>query len=365
MGSSATVPVEKLRDKAWVEANGHTPSIMDYARFNYVAQPEDNVGRAGLFPRIGVYDDWSIQWGYQWLPQYKTPQDEVAVLNKQVITQLAKDKRYTFGTETDPNDPRNQSEDLGDNAMLAGAYGIKNLQRILPHILEWTKESDKNYRQANEMYNELVGQFTRYMGHVVRNIGGQCSTPKYVEQSGAVKEFIPQSRQKEAMTFLNQQLFTTPTWLINKDLIQKAEVNSIVSIGNAQYMVINRLLNKATFGRMLEDEELNGSKAYTVTKMLNDIKSGIWSELKSHKSIDIYRRGMQDNYINALIVMLKPSAYQSSLGDIISDPTAIARLHLTDLRAEIKTALASAQGSNKSHLLNQLSKIDAAFDTKK
>ena len=365
MGSSSTIPVEKLRDKAWVEANGHTPSIMDYARFNYVAQPEDNIGRAGLFPRIGVYDDWSIQWGYQWLPQYKTPQDEVPALNKQVINQLAKDKRYTFGTETDPNDPRNQSEDLGDNAMLASRYGIKNLQRILPHILEWTKEPDKDYRQAREMYNELVGQFSRYMGHVVRNIGGKYSTPKYVEQAEVVTEFVTQAKQKEAMAFLNQQLFITPTWLINKELIQKAEVNSIVSIGSIQNYIINRLLNKTTFGKMLEDEELNGAKAYTVTKMLNDLKTNVWSELKSHKNIDIYRRGMQDNYVNALISILKPSTYQSSLGDVISDPIAIARLHLTDLRAEIKMALASAQGLSKSHLANQLSKIDAAFDTKK
>jgi len=155
-GSSNTVAVEKLRNKAWVEANGHTPSIMDYARFNYIAQPEDNISEAGLFPRIGIYDNWSIDWGYRYYSDFKTPQDEVPYLNKLVINKLAEDIRYKFGTETDGNDPRNQSEDLGDNAMKASYYGIKNLQRILPNLLQWTIEPEKDYSNTAAMYSEII-----------------------------------------------------------------------------------------------------------------------------------------------------------------------------------------------------------------
>jgi hypothetical protein len=164
-GSSSTVPVENLRNKKWVEDNGHTPSIMDYARFNYVAQPEDHISEKGLLPRIGDYDKWAIEWGYRWIPEAKKPEDEVAILNK-MTTEKLKDKRYWFGTESDPDDPRGQNEDLGDDAAKASGYGIKNLKRILAKLPEWTKEANKDYSGLGEMYSQLTSQFSRYMGHV-------------------------------------------------------------------------------------------------------------------------------------------------------------------------------------------------------
>jgi hypothetical protein len=191
-GSSSTVPVENLRNKAWVEANGHTPSIMDYARFNYIAQPEDNITEKGLFPRIGDYDKWAIEWGYRWMPQAKTPEEEVPILNKMTMEKL-KDKRYWFGTESDPDDPRGQNEDLGDNAAKASAYGIMNLKRILVKLPEWTKEANKDYSSLGEMYGQLTSQFGRYMGHVAKTIGGIYTTPKMTEEPGVVVEFVPKA----------------------------------------------------------------------------------------------------------------------------------------------------------------------------
>ena len=126
-GSSSTVPVEKLRDKEWVRVHGHTPSIMDYARFNYVAQPEDSVDEAGLFPRINDYDKWAIKWGYKWYPNFKTAEEEKLFLTKMVSDSLKSNHRLWFGNEQEPFDPRSQNEDLGDDAMKAGTYGIKNL----------------------------------------------------------------------------------------------------------------------------------------------------------------------------------------------------------------------------------------------
>jgi hypothetical protein len=363
-GSSSTIPVEKLRDKTWVEANGHTPSIMDYARFNYVAQPEDHISRAGLFPRIGIYDDWAIEWGYKWMPQYKTPQDEVPMLNKWVIEKLASDKRYTFGTETDANDPRNQSEDLGDNAMIANTYGIKNLQRILPNLMEWTKEPNKDYSNTKEMYNEVVTQFTRYVIHVSRNIAGIYTTPKLVEQSGDVYEFVPTSTQKEAMAFLNKQLFTTPTWLINKNLIQKAGVDPIATIGFPQKGVLSKLISKYTFDKMLQNEAYNGAQAYTPFQMLDDLKKSIWSELAVGKPIDIYRRNLQKAYVDALAGMVS-STTSTGVVRSTSDASGIARIHLLSLKSDIAKALTTATGVTKAHLLDLTAQISEVLDNKK
>jgi hypothetical protein len=204
-GSSSTVAVENLRNKAWLDEHGHTPSIMDYARFNYVAQPEDNISPKGLTARIGDYDMWAIEWGYRYMPDQKTAEAETPFLNKMVMERL-KDKRLWFGTESDPDDPRGQSEDLGDNAMKASAYGIKNLQRIIVKLPEWTKEANKDYTSLGQMYGTLVGQFSRYMGHVSKNIGGVQTTPKMQEEGGVIVEFTSKAKQKEAMQFFAEPI---------------------------------------------------------------------------------------------------------------------------------------------------------------
>jgi hypothetical protein len=358
-GSSATIPVEKLRDKEWVEANGHTPSIMDYARFNYVAQPEDSITDKGLFPRIGIYDDWSIEWGYRYYPQFTTPQAEVPYLDSLVVTKLNSDKRYTFGTETDSNDPRNQSEDLGDNAMQASRYGIKNLQRIVPNLLSWTKEADKDYSKTTKMYYEVINQYSRYMGHVTKNVAGIYTTPKKVEQSGSVVEFVPASIQKDALVFLDEQLFVTPTWLINKDLIEKAQVDPVERIGSVQRFVINRLLSKYTFDKMIQNETLNGSKAFTVVQMLDMLKSDIWSGMPK----DTYRRNLQKFYVDALVNIVAGTVPGTS--KISSDATGMARLHLMQLRSEMSKFMSASTGITKAHFVDLVAQIDTALDTKK
>lgn len=374
-GSSNTVPVEKLRDKEWVEANGHTPSIMDYARFNYVAQPEDNISEIGLFPRIGIYDDWAIQWGYQWLPQFDQAQDEATFLNLQIMNQLAKDSRYRFGTESDPDDPRNQNEDLGDNAMKAGEYGIKNLQRILPNLLAWTRQENKDYTQTASMYKELTGQFFRYMGHVAKNVGGIYETPKTVEESGVVYEFVSESVQKEAIQFLDKQLFKTPNWLINKELIYLSGIDPVEVIANIDRSIIYRLLNEQTFTKMLLDETLNGNTAYTVSELLSDLKKSIWSELNSGQKMDIYRRNLQKYYVYALAEMLNNDNQRKnmiSVGSLsmmisnikASDVSGIARAHLSQLQTELKRSSASSD-LDRYHYQELIAQIEKLLKTDK
>lgn len=372
-GSSATVPVEKLRDKQWVEKNGHTPSIMDYARFNYVAQPEDNVSTKGIFPRIGDYDKWAIEWGYKWLPEFNAPADEATYSNQTIIKRVSADKRLTFGTESDPNDPRNQSEDIGDNAMLASAYGIKNLKRVLPNILNWSKEPNESYENAKTLYTEVVGQWGRYMGHVVKNVGGIYTSPKTVEEKGGMFEHVPFAKQKEAMTFLNAQLFTTPTWLINKELIERTGLNPVDVFQGTQKNVLSRLLNPGTMTKLINGEALNGAKAYTVSNLFGDLKTGIWSELSSHKSIDVYRRNLQKAYVDNMTRLVKApvasASPQGMPGMRLMDPTgsdvsSISRAHLTTLAKDIRAAIPAATGMSKYHLQDLLVRINSALDPK-
>ena len=372
-GSSSTIPVENLRNKSWVEAHGHTPSIMDYARFNYIAQPEDNITEKGLFPRIGEYDKWAIEWGYRWFPEAKSPEAELPVLNKLTIDKL-KDKRYWFGTESDPDDPRGQNEDLGDNAMLAGGYGIKNLQRILLKLPEWSKEANKDYTSLNELYNQVIAQFGRYMGHVAKNIGGIMTTPKMVEQPGVVLEFVPEAKQKEAMAFLQEQLFKTPKWLIDNNIADYTGSNKLTIISNVQSQALARLLGNSTFDKLFRFEA-ETQNAYTANEMVTDLRKGIWSELASHQAIDIYRRNLQKIFVERLIDNLKQDAAAIAALRLpgaaspdysrTNDAVSIAKLQLRSLASEIRTTLPTYKdGSSRAHLQDVLDRITAALDPK-
>lgn len=377
-GSSSTIPVENLRNKAWLEANGHTPSIMDYARFNYVAQPEDNLAGETLMANIGDYDKWAIEWGYKWMPDYKTAQEEVPALNKLTMERL-KNKRLWFGTEVDPDDPRGQSEDLGDNAMKASAYGIKNLQRIVNNLPEWTKRANKDYTELNQMYTALVGQYTRYMGHVVKNIGGIQTTPKMQEEAGVVVEFTPKERQKEAMQFLHANLFNTPTWLKQSKIEGLAGTNAMTTILSVQNGILGRLLSNNTFNKLFRYEASGDKNAYSASEMVSDLRKGIWSELSSRKPIDIYRRNLQKAFVEQLVGNLKsdgmptislspgrggfglPSDYSRT-----TDAMSIAKAQLRTLQSEIKAALSGYKdASSRAHLQDVSDRITEVLDPSK
>jgi len=376
-GSSSSVPVEKLRDKTWVEAHGHTPSIMDYARFNYVAQPEDKISRAGLFPRIGDYDNWAIEWGYRIFPQYKTAEDERSFLNKWVIEKL-KDNRLWFGTESNPDDPRSQREQVGDDGMKGAMYGIKNLQRIVPNLEEWTKEPNKDYDNLRDMYNQVTSQFSMYMGHVTKYIGGVMETPKMVEEKGPVYENVSKAKQKEAVEFLNKQLFATPSWLINNDIFDKTGINAISTVGGLQDVILNRILATRNLSKLIDAEAEEGVNAYAITDLLNDLKKGIWSELPGKSRIDVYRRNLQKSYINILDGLLNPPRSSGSSDIVVivlgggsltnvdkSDVKSVVRAHLNSLRNEVKAASGSATDPmSRYHLQDVVVRIDKALNPK-
>jgi hypothetical protein len=368
-GSSSTVPVEKLRDKKWVEANGHTPSIMDYARFNYVAQPEDSVGEAGLFPRIGDYDKWAIEWGYKLFPEYKSPDAEKTRLNEWIISRL-KNNRLWFGSESNPDDPRSQSEQVGDDAMKGSMYGIKNLQRIVPNLIEWTKEPNEDYSNLNRMYKEVAGQYARYMGHVAKYVGGIMETPKKVEETGGIYEYVSKAKQREAIEFLNKNLFQTPVWLLNRAIFERTGISGLTTIGNIQDNMLNRILNTRNLNKLVEANASIGNEAYTLTDLLADLKKGIWAELPGRKPIDIYRRNLQKSYINILDNLLNPAKGESGPGRNTmniesSDITSVVRAHLESLKREINSAAGgSSDIMTKNHLNDLYKRIDNALNPK-
>jgi len=373
MGSSSRTPVEMLRNKAWVEAHGHTASIMDYARFNYVAQPEDNIGEMGLFPRIGEYDRWAIEWGYK--PSFATDdKKDQKIVNKWVIDSLKANPRLWFGTETNPFDPRSQTEDLGDNSMKASAYGIKNLQRIIVMLPEWTNEDADKYDNLKDMYSALVGQYSRYMGHVVKNVGGIYETPKSIEEKGDVYEPTPKVMQEEAVTFLNKQLFETPEWLLDKNILNKiSDPISSEMVSNVQTGILNSLLSAQRLNRMAASSNRFGTAhTYPMDKMLDDVKKGVWSELSSHKVIDGYRRNLQKAYVEALIALLNPvpsvNPFGGSSRDVNTkntDVTSVARAQLVALKTQINSAIpATTDKMSKYHLQDVSDRIKKTLDPK-
>jgi hypothetical protein len=369
MGASNATPVEMLRDPAFQKEKGHTSSIMDYARFNYVAQPEDGV--TDFFPRIGDYDKWAIKWGYSYFPDATSEKEEKALLNE-MTKEAYKDRRLWFGTESSPYDPRYQTEDLGDNAMKASAYGIKNLKRILPQLNSWSKEVGEDYSELEGLYNSLTGQFRRYMGHVTKNVGGIYYNPKTTEMIGDEYEVVPASIQNEAVTFLNAQLFKTPIWLLDKDILTKINPDSgVEAMKSMQGGTLNSLMAGDRLIRLIETSSLD-KKNYSVDKLMTDLRTGIFSELNTNGPIDIYRRNLQKLFVNNLIDALDNDGKKSASGlnrrpvnYSETDIPSISRGQLNQLRAKLKLGAASnADRLSKFHLLDLVAKINMALDPK-
>ena len=368
MGASSATPVEMLRDKDFQKKNGHTSSIMDYARFNYVAQPEDGV--TDLFPRIGDYDKWAIKWGYTYIDDAKSEKEQKEFLNE-MTKEAYKNRRLWFGTESSPFDPRYQTEDLGDNAMKASEYGIKNLKRILPNLIEWSKESGEDYSELDGLYQSLTGQFRRYMGHVTKNVGGIYDNPKTYDMTGNQFDVVPAAIQNEAVAFLNEQLFKTPKWLLDQNILAKINPdNGVDNIKRMQDGVLTSLLSGDRMVRLIETSSLNKAN-YSVDELMSDLKNGIFSELKTNTAIDVYRRNLQKLFINKVTAALdnerKATATfnRRTINLSETDLPSIARGQLIDLKNKMKaSAPLMTDRLSRFHLLDLVARIDSALEPK-
>ena len=351
------------------------PSIMDYARFNYVAQPEDK--GVALMPGIGEYDKYAVMWGYSYMPTAKTPDDEKQVLNKWII-EKANNPIYFFGRQTfNPIDPRSQTEDLGNNAMKASAYGVANLKRIIPNLITWTSENGKDYGDLEELYGQVLGQWNRYNGHVKSNIGGVYETFKSYDQAGNVFVPVAKNTQKEAMSYLQRETFSTPTWMLDQNILRKIEHAGVVDrIRGLQVSTLNQLLEPSRIARLIEAEAMLGKQTYTPIEFFSDIRSGLWSELASAKTIDTYRRNLQRAHIERLEFLMKeemtpPSANIRSFSGYTaidvsqSDIRPIVRGELKALRTQLTQALARTTDTmTRYHLDDCIQRINVILDPK-
>jgi len=374
MGSSVAYPVDSLRSASFTSKYGTAPSIMDYARFNYIAQPEDK--GVALMPNIGIYDKYAIAWGYR--PILDTDaKDEKATLDTWILKH-AGDPMYRFGHQQAGGvvDPSSQTEDLGDDAMKASMYGIKNLKRILPRLEEWTSEKGENYDELSTMYGQLLSQFNRYMGHVTANIGGVYEYYKTSDQEGAVYTHVTKAKQKEALQFVIDELFETPTWMLDENIFSKTEFSGALERVRAlQARTLNNVLDAGRMARMIENETLNGTfKSYTLVNMMSDLRKGVWSEIYAGRSIDTYRRNLQRAHLDRLDYLLNKaknqrganSGYfkQSGININQSDVKSVARGELKRLQRDAKAASRKGDTLTRYHLQDVVDRIDLILDPK-
>ncbi len=337
-------PVERLRTR-FVCENGVSSSIMDYARFNYVAQPGDDTC---VYPVVGPYDKFAIEWGYRHLPG--TDRDSEMESLRAMVVDKQRDAMYRFSSPTGA-DPTTLTEAIGDDAMRASDYGVENLKRITDRLLDWTREDGEDYSNLEEIYNNVVSQWSRYTGHVVSNIGGVAQVRKRQGQRGVPFEMVPEEKQRRAMEYLDRQVFTTPTWMLDSDILDRFQgTGTVDQVGSRQSSALNQVLNVTRMKRLVEQEEFHGNRAYTLGEMLDDLREAVWREAMNGRATDAYRRNLQRAYLDRMKdLMMDDNA-------MASDVAPFARGQLMTLMDE----LASASMNNR-HEATRLHFVDAVI----
>jgi hypothetical protein len=326
-------------------------------------------------PNIGVYDKYAISWGYR--PILDTDAKAEKETLDAWIMKHAGDPMYRFGHQQAGGvvDPSSQTEDLGDNAMKASMYGIKNLKRILPNLEKWTSEKGQNYDELSTMYGQLLGQFNRYMGHVSANVGGVYEYYKTSDQEGAVYTHVDKATQKEALNFVIDNLFETPTWMLDENIFSKIEFSGAVErVRGLQARTLNNILDAGRMARMIENETLNGSKAYTLVNMMSDLRKGVWTELYNGASIDTYRRNLQRAHLDRLNFLLNEAKNQrgfnngylkrSGININQSDVKSVARGELKRIQRDARAAASRGNTLRRYHLQDVVDRIDMILDPK-
>ena len=362
MKASATYPADKVRDAQWLKTMSHTPTLMDYSRFNYVAQPEDNIPVESLVPQIGPYDKWATMWGYKPIPSARTPQEEKKTLDEWARDQDTKPYLRFSTFNSRGSDPGENTEAVGDaDAMASTALGIKNLKRVADMLLPATSHPGEPYEDLQELYERMLGQWATELNHVSGLVGGFSSQQKHGGQDGVRFVLIPKDRQAAAVRFLNENAFATPTWAVKPEILRRIEPNGVLTrVNAAQERVLNSLLNNARFDRLVEQEAIDGMSAYRPSDFMSDLRRGIWSELEAGPvRVDVYRRNLQNSYIDLLSnkLNLRPS--------VTDDYRALIKQELRDLSAAIAAAAPRASDrQTRAHLADARDQIAKALDPK-
>ena len=299
MQASFSYSVEQLRTRFVCEM-GVASSIMDYARFNYVAQPGDDTC---LMPLVGPYDKFAIEWGYR--PYLDNDRHTEMDFLRKFVADKQEDPIYLFSSPTG-SDPSALTEAIGDDAMRASDYGVQNLKRIIDQLVDWTFEDGEDYSQLEELYNNVISQWSRYTGHVVANVGGVIRTRKRQGQDGVPYSAVEYAKQSAAIEYLNRQVFETPQWLLDPDILNRIQGSGATDLlQSRQRSALDQILNVDRMKRLIEQDFFGpSSSTYSLREMLNDLREGIWSEVYQNRPTDTFRRSIQRAYIDRLEMLM-------------------------------------------------------------
>jgi hypothetical protein len=300
MGASSSYEVEDYRNAEFTKTQGISATIMDYARFNYIAQPEDKGVR--YIRKMGPYDDYAVNWGYRILPNSVKPEDEVSTLN-QWIEAKAGDLRYRFGNQGTTFDPSSQTEDIGNDPVRAGNYAMKNLKVVAKNLADWTSKKTNNYDDLIEVNDELLTAWFRYVGHVVTSVGGYYERYSKPNQQAASYIVVPKAKQQMAMKWLLDHAFSDVAWLINKDVVTHQMMGYNEKIRGLQVAHLNDLLSFETLAR-LDNSSHSEANYYKSVEFCKDLRVGLWSELASGAKPEVFRRNLQKAYIERMKYLL-------------------------------------------------------------
>ena len=404
MVASAAFPVDSLRSNEFVKKWGTSASIMDYSRYNYVAQPEDSIEI--LSPQIGVYDLFAIEYGYRWSGKTNAT-DETEFLEEILNNHTGNLYRYSEAQDSrDATDPRAQTEDLGDNPVKASEYGIANLKRLMPKILTITNngKATQGYKEAGQLYYAVISHWNNLVYHPLANIGGIYIENNTRNSGLETFTFVPKDVQRESLDFLLRETITDTDWLFENELSkytfpiksspQGALENSpTLLLKNAQSYVFWDLLNNKRLIRMSENEYQNGSKAFTPVEMLDVLYNATFGATSKKKTLSVKDRFIQKGLVDALIQSVSEDAvtkkskglmsltndhnldadraasdvirnisFYGSLSDRISDAISAKRGLLLRVKKDVEKGTRSSDDATRYHYKDLLLRINSALN---
>ena len=353
-GASFSIPVDSLRNKNWIEANGHTPSIMDYSRFNYVAQPEDKINESGLFHYVGRYDRWAIEWGYRYIFDTIHEKD---ILNKWILSREV-DKQCWYGADDKYTDPRCQYEDLSNDVLKADVYGIKNLQFIMLHLNVWCNGIINKPENLKDLYDLVVQQYWKYMTHASNYIGGVYETNG---ENGVIFSKVPKEKQVEALEFLNKYLFKEPEWLLKSEILNRTGDDPLIVISKIYSNILGLIMSNETLKRLAFNSAAN-APGYPAIQLAKDVREKVWTELNSLHPINPYRRLLQNIYVDKWINKIQQPFINRIKDPVISEWSMLASGELKRLEKRIRKSIPAFKDEvSIYHLQDVLMRIQAAL----
>ena len=364
MGASSAYDVESYRNAAFTQKYGIAASLMDYARFNYIAQPGDKGVR--FIRQMGPYDHYALNWGYRVIPNATSPEAEVPTLNKWIL-EKAGDPIYKYGKQSSSFDPTSQTEDIGNNSMKASTYGLKNLEYVASNLSKWTSDVTNNYEDLDELYKEMLDVWSRYVGHVVTNVGGVYENAKKPNQKGSIYDVVPKVKQQEAMLWLQSNAFDSPTWLVNIATLRNIDYTGYAE--RFRSLQVRHLNNVLSFDRIqrLMDAEIVGANNYDALDLLQDMRKGIWKEANTASNVNIYRRNLQRAYIERMSFLMNEEIKVGATRDYFnvsqSDVRGLVRGQLNILKGTLATAKSgAANAETKFHYIDCIKRIEKILD---